>query len=952
MSDLALSLIMENRRQHEAGNPACKRLDLGYCGLREIPEEVFENTWIEELILSNTWEEFMDPKLTILTGSKNQGGKNKLSIISRKIECFTNLQVLKMGGWGSVIVWQIQELENLPESLIHLDLCSNQIKNIQFVERLTKLKFLNLSVNQIININPLRELTSLQYLKLQNNQINNIDVLNNLTHLKVLDLSINHISRVDGLINLTELEVLNLRRNRISDLTPIVNLLKRSEIQVGLFNLDGISLGENRILIPPSEIVYQGRDAVLNWFEQIEEGEEPLFETKLMILGQGEAGKTTFAELQLKEDYEVVKGKIDSTLGVIIHKGKPFRHIARKNVSIKAHLWDFGGQDIQKMLHQFFITENCLYVLVSDKRAENTNFDYWFQIINLLGPKSCVIVLENPINIKVSNEDFPLNKYRELYPNLTIERVEVNLCNTRTTDKTKWRLLNETIEKKLSELEIVNRPVPKKWTLVREELEKLHDKKYISKDDFYKLCSSPTIGLTHRQADLSLFYMRLLGDLEYFDDRDLCDIIFLDHNWLTKGLYYILSDKQIQESKGRFTRQQAYRQWDIFGYNEAEKSMLLRLLLKDKFDICYELKNEKDVFITPLLLPTDKLEKWEHKTNLHFRYQYNFMPHGIFSRLIVRIHEKIDREQRWKTGVRLVETDNGNKIYAEAQEFTDPEQNHRVIDIKLNGDKDGCKKLLNFIRNEIEDVHKDFKSISVKRIVGCNCDNCMRLIEEGNNPSFYDFDKLLSKIQIRKYFEECPNSKYQEINIGQILNDVIIENAANENIDRSFIETLKQMGMTINQIKNEYNPSFTNTVNATSSSSSNAEATTTIEFSMEIRNILGETENLKEDILSDLKIENVPEKEIKYAINDVEKFEKALKEADEAKNKNHALPAKTGSRLERFWNDVGDEKSNLHKALKAIRKGKDYCVRLAEIYNNIPGVPSIPPIVLDVVKKL
>jgi len=107
-----------------------------------------------------------------------------------------------------------------------------------------------------------------------------------------------------------------------------------------------------------------------------------------MILGQGGAGKTTFANLLLDPNYRVEPGKLDSTLGIVIHKGVGFPNTDTNKPFIKANLWDFGGQDIQKMLHQFFITEECLYVLVSDKRAENTNFDYWFQIINLLDLKA------------------------------------------------------------------------------------------------------------------------------------------------------------------------------------------------------------------------------------------------------------------------------------------------------------------------------------------------------------------------------------------------------------------------------------------------------------------------------------------------------------------------------------------------------------------------------------
>ncbi|OQY02096.1 MAG: hypothetical protein B6I26_01855 [Desulfobacteraceae bacterium 4572_130] len=36
--------------------------------------------------------------------------------------------------------------------------------------------------------------------------------------------------------------------------------------------------------------------------------------------------------------------------------------------NFKAHIWDFGGQQIQYMLHQFFLTSDCLYVLMSWKK--------------------------------------------------------------------------------------------------------------------------------------------------------------------------------------------------------------------------------------------------------------------------------------------------------------------------------------------------------------------------------------------------------------------------------------------------------------------------------------------------------------------------------------------------------------------------------------------------------
>ena len=44
MSELALQRIREAKEQR------LTRLDLGNCGLTELPDELFELTWLEELI--------------------------------------------------------------------------------------------------------------------------------------------------------------------------------------------------------------------------------------------------------------------------------------------------------------------------------------------------------------------------------------------------------------------------------------------------------------------------------------------------------------------------------------------------------------------------------------------------------------------------------------------------------------------------------------------------------------------------------------------------------------------------------------------------------------------------------------------------------------------------------------------------------------------------------------
>jgi hypothetical protein len=704
---------------------------------------------------------------------------------------------------------------------------------------------------------------------------------------------------------------------------------------------------------PPQVILKKGHGAVLDWFEQLKKGSEALFESKVMLLGQGGAGKTTLTNLLLNDNYQVEEGKEESTLGISIHKNRVFSHTSNDDIKIKAHLWDFGGQDIQKMLHQFFITENCLYIIVHDKRKENTNFDYWFQIINLLGPKSSVLVLENPKSMSSNNYDFPITKYRENFPDLTIKNHEINLKEINQKNKTQWAAFINDVSTELSELKIVNRVVPEKWSLVRDALNDTY-KKHISKDDFYQLCSQPEIGLSETYSDLCLHYLAGLGELVYYDENNLANRIYLDQNWLTKGLYYILSDPKIKKEGGSFTRQQAYESWGQHDYNEDEKQMLLSLLLKAKFDICYSI-NDSDTYITPILLPSDKTGKWDKETHLHFRYQYPFMPHGMFSRLIVRLHEKIDGNMKWESGVRLI-NDNKN-VFSEVQKTLNKASGQQVIDIRISGERDARKDLLSFVRKEVEQIHEDFLNIEFDEQIACICPNCEELIKENKEPSFFDYAKLKAKVAKHKYFEECKNAGFNEINIGAILSHVVFERAGEDNLDSQFLHKIKELDLTLTQIiqNNNNSQSMNNSGNSFANARSEATAKAENTISIEINNLVGETESLLEDIEDERKIleQNLGKNEVDATVKDISKVKNAIKAIEGATKENEEPATKDKNRLKRFFDALGKEESDLHKTLKALRSGRDYGVSLAEGYNKIAeniGLPIVPPAALDLIK--
>lgn len=149
MTDLAKQII-EKEKKERTGN-----LDLGICGLTEIPQELLEMDWVTGFSLSNyPWE------------TKNKGDVNQIS--------------------------DITILSKLPQ-LQSLNLGNNQISDISSLSALSDLQYLEISDNPISDISSLSGLTNLKSLNLSDNQISDISALGGLINLNTLDLIGNQI---------------------------------------------------------------------------------------------------------------------------------------------------------------------------------------------------------------------------------------------------------------------------------------------------------------------------------------------------------------------------------------------------------------------------------------------------------------------------------------------------------------------------------------------------------------------------------------------------------------------------------------------------------------------------------------------------------------------------------------------------------------------------------------
>jgi len=561
------------------------------------------------------------------------------------------------------------------------------------------------------------------------------------------------------------LQALNLSHNRLTKFAPPPNIIALQKLDVD----------KNPLAHPPKQVVEQGNAAILNFFRQAEEqeGTVPLYEAKLLIVGQPGAGKTTLLRKLINPAYLAPPQgdpDLESTVGINIHEGWEFPFPEEPEVTFKANLWDFGGQVIQYMTHHFFLTPRALYVLVADDRKQNTEFDYWFRIINLLGRESeqekvSLLVVLNEIN-HVSVTNFDHTKYRKDYPGMHIQVWDIDFSREDARSKG----LPEIVKDMLCELPQIRDPLPRLWAPIREELiERRKQEPHITFADFAEICSrgrgGKSLAREEDQRYLSAYLHRLGVMLHYQDELHLDNFVILDPQWAVDAVYSVLKDSRVEKNQGRFTEEDLREL--LKGYSADERSRLLSLMLKDKFEICYP-SSRPGEYIAPHLLPGLRpAYSWDSARAMKFRYQYPFMPKGLISRLIVRLSEDIAEGGKlvWKEGV-VIER---GGCRAQAVQGKTAKEGLEILEVELCGPERERKFLLRHVMTEVEKIHeKSFKHIAYEKMIPCNCAYC----KGSESPAFFEYSELLQYEQEGWDMIDCRNVKLKKVSVKGLLEGV------------------------------------------------------------------------------------------------------------------------------------------------------------------------------------
>ncbi|MCY2990303.1 MAG: ADP-ribosylation factor-like protein, partial [Planctomycetota bacterium] len=660
--------------------------------------------------------------------------------------------------------------------LTSLEVSSNNIGEAgarAIAEHLTQLTSLNVGFNKIGDAGARaisEHLTQLQRLWLNNNQVGQatIDVLGqclrNLTRVSITENK--DVRDIGPLAGLPALRQLNVSQTSVSDLGPFADRIADGwPVRWKHWSdEDGLNVEDCPLVRPTVEIARQGPEAVRNYFRELAaQGEDYLYEAKVLILGEGGAGKTSLLRRLYQPDRELPK-EDETTRGIDIHRhdfvgnhGQPFR----------LNVWDFGGQQIYHSTHQFFLTKNSLYLLVDDTRKDDKTihdegFKFWLEVVETLSEGSPLLIFQN--------EKGDRSK--------TIDQAGIQGHFTNVKAVARGNLerpgavksLQQAIECFVQQLPHIGEPVPKKWLAIRQELEQLAvARPFISQDDYFAVYGRHLEFDRTKALHLSR-YLHDLGVFLHFQEEDsLRKTVILQNRWATDAVFRILDDEAIKSQLGLFTDADCRRLWAEDKY--ADMHAELRGLM-EKFELCYRLAaSPAEQWLAPQLLSPSKppeLAQWAKPDDLVVRFQYPFLPRGLVSRLMVRQHRFVRRLANcWAHGaffehhgteVLVEETAKGNEIELRAR---GPEH----------------KALLSVLSSDLEALNDSFKGLKdrVEKLVPCLCATCRQTTE----PEMFKQSRLVERKHAgKKLTIECHKSG-DDVSLLELLDGLKLEQLPN-----------------------------------------------------------------------------------------------------------------------------------------------------------------------------
>ena len=678
-------------------------------------------------------------------------------------------QILELEKYWGINISNREYVVDIQGQVIGLTLKNKKIDNIDPLIRLNQLKELDLSKNKLHDIRSLGELKLLNRLDLSENQIFDIDFLKDLKQLEKLDLSINFIEFIDflsGLKNLTELSLstnmiydlkvfkklrklrklilnknhirdlislkelynlieLDVSDNLIVDITPLRGLIQKGvkvEATFSYFRSESINLYNNPLSPALIEAIHQGNQAVLDYLDNLEKEEQkgarPLNEAKMVIIGEPDAGKTSLMNYLLGKPFTETK----TTQGIRI---EPWEITDEAGTPYRINIWDFGGQEIQSTVHKFFLTQETLYVVVLNARKDEQP-DKYLEQIRSYAPNSPVIIVINRSD--ENNGSVNEAQLRAEY------RTESGESMVRGIYKTSIRRVHEqndpfflptvqeletSIIRELLQMPNIRQIVPQNYFEVKNYLESrfFKDEPYITHERYEAICREKNLELASDEPLLKI--LDSLGTVRFFDEMHTRHLHILNPEWLSDGVYRILTSEYTHQQNGVISEKDFSRilyktDAHTFAYPKQHYGYLIEMIRR--FYLGYINPDTHKIFI-PQAFQSDYPIGFQpdvfKKEALHFFFRYEtHIPAGAISSFIARTFGQVRGHFYWQKGI-VIERNEADEIQTALVMQTDTKNR---IDIWVQGTH--RREFFIEIRKLFREFHERYPGLKVDEMIG------------------------------------------------------------------------------------------------------------------------------------------------------------------------------------------------------------------------------------------
>ncbi|MBV9139408.1 MAG: leucine-rich repeat domain-containing protein, partial [Pseudonocardiales bacterium] len=741
------------------------RLDLSNNRLTEVPEWISTLTGLTWLDLDNNRLTEVPEWIATLTDLTWLNlSNNQLTEVPEWIATLTGLTTLGLGGHS---LTEVPEWISTLTDLTRLDLSNNRLTEVpEWIAALTGLTWLDLDNNRLTEVPEwIATLTDLTWLYLSGNQLSTLpDGLATLTGLTWLGLSNNQLSTLpDGLATLTGLTELYLGNNRLTEvpewISTLTNLtrLDLSGNQLStlpdwlteLRGLEQLSVHGNPLVSPPPEIAKGGSQSILAFIQARRQGTSPQWVSKLLVVGQGGVGKTSLVKALADDPHDPGE---PSTHGLKIEH-LCIDHPSQPGVQMRLSAWDFGGQQIYHATHQFFLTNQSLFLLLWNSRLgwEQGKLRYWLDIITARAPQSPIVLVAT--HVEDRPVDLPLDELCHDYP-MIVDNIPVDNATRHGVE-----VLHKLLSEQAAKLPLMGAKWPATWLTAAESLRSSQNK-HVTPEQMWRMMTEAGVSDTAQQNYIAVALHRLGDILYYHEDPELAQTVVLKPEWVNEYISKVLDSEQVTAKKGLLTREHLNELW--WDLDRGMRDHFLGMM--DKYDLSYPIEGGSGLVVErlswnppPFQGEWNKIGSLPDTHQIRVLYQLNTMPPGIPTWLIARSH-RFSKNTHWRSGALLGHTDGRHFALLQAN-------GHRnTVELAVRGPSPGAFFMV--LDDGLNMTLKRFPGLDIKRQVRCSCqDNNDRPCDE-----LFDYDDLTRRLNLvpPRHEIECRKS-YKLVSVPQLL---------------------------------------------------------------------------------------------------------------------------------------------------------------------------------------